>query len=67
MTERWDTLTRVRWPSVGLADLPVLLYWAAGIAIAAGVAVAAVGRLRLDGAPPVRAPQAAPGSKFAGE
>lgn len=62
MTERWDALAKAHWPRIELADLPVLLFWAAGIAIAAAAAIAAVVRLRLDTVEPRDPP-----AKFAGE
>ncbi len=51
MTERWDALAAARWPRLDLAAVPVLMFWAAGLALAAGAVVAAVARLRLDGTP----------------
>jgi HupE / UreJ protein len=50
MIDRWDVLNRERWPSLDLASLPVLLFWIAGLAVAAGAAVVVTRRLRLEGA-----------------
>jgi len=51
MTERWDALVRVPWPSLDLANAVVLLIWLAGLALAGGLVVAVVSRLRLQPAP----------------
>jgi len=51
MSERWDALESVRWPSLDLTNLLALMFWAAGLSIAAGAAVATVKRLRLEPAP----------------
>lgn len=51
MTERWDVLARQRLPVLGWADLPTLLFWMAGLSLAAAGIVAAVTRLRLESAP----------------
>ena len=50
MTDRWDALAKTRWPSLDLANVTSVLFWAAGLALAAGAVLVAVGRLRL-GAP----------------
>jgi len=51
MTERWDALVRVPWPSLDLANAVMLLVWLAGLALAGGLVVAVVSRLRLQPAP----------------
>ena len=51
MSERWDALANVRWPSLDMTSLPLLLFWAAGLALAAGAVVATVKRLPLEPAP----------------
>jgi hypothetical protein len=48
MADRWDALGQARWPTLDRSDLPLLLFWAAGLVLAAGGAIAAVRRLRLD-------------------
>ena len=51
MGERWDALANVRWPSPDMASLLALMFWTAGLAVAAGAVVAAVRRLSLEPAP----------------
>jgi len=53
MGERWDALARVRWPSLDMANLSLVLLWTAALALAAGAVIAVVKRLSLD-APPLR-------------
>ena len=48
MAERWDELAKVPWPSLDAAGLAVLLLWLGGFAIAGGLAVGVVSRLRLE-------------------
>jgi hypothetical protein len=57
MSERWDALASVRWPSLDMSNLPLLLFWAAGLSLAAGAAIAAVKRLRLEPEPLQRSGQ----------
>jgi hypothetical protein len=59
MTERWDALVRVPWPSPDAPSVALLLAWLAGLALAAGLVVAVVSRLRLEAQAPVRSPAAA--------
>lgn len=59
MAERWDALARVPWPSLDASNLAVLLAWMAGLALAGGLVVAAVSRLRLEPRAPARSPAAA--------
>jgi len=60
MTDRWDALTKTRWPSFDVANLTSVLFWAAGLALTAGAVLVAVGRLRLG------APRSLRGSRDAG-
>ena len=48
MAERWDELAKVPWPSLDAAGLVVLLLWLGGFAIAGGLAIGVVSRLRLE-------------------
>jgi hypothetical protein len=59
MTERWDALARVPWPGLDASNLAVLLVWLAGLALAGGLVVAVVSRLRLEPQAPGRSPVAA--------
>jgi|SRR5882672_5192289 len=67
MTDRWDALARQRWPVPDMASLPVLLFWIAGLAIAAGAVIIVVGRLRLDGRATLAVPDAAAADSTAAE
>jgi TRAP-type C4-dicarboxylate transport system permease small subunit len=51
MTERWEALTKASWPALDLANFTVLLFWLAGLALAGGLIVAVVSRLRLEPLP----------------
>ena len=55
MEERWEALAKVRWPTVDVANLSLLVFWMAGLALAAGVVVATVKRLPLEPVPLPRA------------
>jgi hypothetical protein len=55
MTDRWDALTRARWPSLGLVDVVPLLLWGAGVVVLTIALRAVIARLRLE---PVASPQA---------
>ena len=57
MSDRWEALASVRWPVLDMSNLLLLLLWAGGLTLAAGVVVAAVKRLPLE---PVPLPRAAP-------
>ena len=59
MTERWDALARVPWPGLDASNAVVLLVWLAGLALAGGLVVAVVSRLRLEPQAPGRSPIAA--------
>jgi len=48
MAERWDALVKAPWPSLDAPALVVLLLWLAGLALAGGLVVAIVSRLRLE-------------------
>ena len=48
MTQRWEALSKVRWPSLDMANLTLLVFWMAGLALAAGAVIAVVTRLRLE-------------------
>jgi hypothetical protein len=48
MEERWDALANARWPALDAANLTVLLFWLAGLALASGLIVYVVSRLRLE-------------------
>ena len=62
MTERWEALAKVRWPTPDVANLSLLVFWMAGLALAAGAAVAVVTRLRLETPPADQQGEAAPAS-----
>ena len=62
MTERWEALSKVRWPTLDVANLSLLVFWMAGLALAAGAAVAVVTRLRLETPPADEQGEAAPAS-----
>jgi HupE / UreJ protein len=51
MSERWEALSSVRWPTLDMSNLLLLLIWAGGLALAAGVVVATVKRLPLEPVP----------------
>ncbi len=55
MSERWEALSSVRWPTLDMSNLLLLLIWAGGLALAAGVVVATVKRLPLEPVPLPRA------------
>ena len=67
MGERWDALANVRWPSLDMANLVLLMFWSAGLALAASGVVAMVKRLRLEPAPLQSRRQDAAGSVVSGE
>jgi hypothetical protein len=48
MEERWDALANARWPALDAANLTVMLFWLAGLALASGLIVYVVSRLRLE-------------------
>jgi hypothetical protein len=48
MAERWDALARQPWPSPDLAGLSMLIAWAGGLAVLAGLVFAVVAKLRLE-------------------
>jgi hypothetical protein len=52
MTDRWDALSRVRWPSLDAANVTTLLFWAGALVLLATGVRAAVTRLRLETVPP---------------
>jgi len=54
MTDRWDALVKVRWPSIEAADLGPMLAWAIGIAALAIALRFAGTRLRLEAPAPSR-------------
>jgi hypothetical protein len=58
LAERWEVLAKVRWPSLGAADLVVLLIWLAGLSMAGGLVVAVVSRLRLGASASADSPAA---------
>jgi hypothetical protein len=62
MEDRWGDLVNARWPALDAANLTTLLFWLAGLALASGLIVYVVSRLRLEpqgsrerGAVPTRA------------
>jgi hypothetical protein len=48
MGERWDALTKVRWPSFELANLMQVLLWTLGVVVLAAALRIALPRLRLE-------------------
>ena len=54
MTDRWDALAKVRWPTLEVADVAPMLLWVTGFALLAIALRAAKARLRLEPAPPAR-------------
>lgn len=48
MTERWGAFSVTRWPSLDASSIVLLLAWLAGLALAGGLALAIVSRLRLE-------------------
>jgi len=51
MTDRWDALSKVRWPSLDIAHLTPVVLWVIGIILLGGGLRAVVARLRLDRVP----------------
>ena len=62
MTERWEALSKVRWPTLDLANLSLLVFWMAGLALAACDVIEVVTRLRLETPPVGEQWEAAPAS-----
>jgi len=48
MADRWDELTKVRWPSIGLSELFFVLLWVFGLMLAAMAVRALLSRIRLE-------------------
>jgi hypothetical protein len=67
MIDRWEALARQRWPVPDLASLPVLLFWIAGLAVAASAVMVVVARLRLEGTRAAGAPRDAAANSSAAE
>jgi hypothetical protein len=67
MGERWDALANVRWPSLDMANLVLLMFWSAGLTLAASGVVVMVKRLRLEPAPLQNGRQDTAGSAVSGE
>ena len=51
MGERWDALANVRWPSLDMTNLLLLMLWTGGLALAAAGVIATVKRLPLEPTP----------------
>ena len=67
MSERWDALANVRWPSLDMANLLLMMFWTAGLALAASGIVAMVKRLPLEPTPLQSGGQDTAGSTVSGE
>jgi HupE / UreJ protein len=67
MSERWDALANVQWPSPDMTNLTLLMFWAAGLALAAGGVVAMVKRLPLEPVPLPSAGQDSPTGSVSGK
>jgi hypothetical protein len=48
MVDRWDALSRVRWPSLGVDDVMPVLLWSLGLVAAATAVRALLSRLRVE-------------------
>ena len=55
MVDRWDDLNKVRWPSIGVAELAFVSLWSIGLIVAALAVRTLLSKLRLE---PVVAPRA---------
>lgn len=55
MADRWEALAKVPWPTLDADNVVTLLLWLAGLALAGGLVVAVVSRLRLEAAASARA------------
>ena len=54
MEERFDALTKLRWPPLDAANAASLFVWIGALALVGGLVLAAVSGLRLDSQPAQR-------------